>query len=91
MWTISESDQRVKKITGARDVPTASAVLGIGTNLGYQLAAADEFPVRILRLGRKLRVPTAELLIVLGLSGDSAQQIRSRGPHQPLDPTPNAE
>jgi hypothetical protein len=50
------------------DIPTASAALGIGSNLGYQLAAKGEFPVRVLRLGRKLRVPTADLLVALGVS-----------------------
>ena len=46
-----------------------SAVLGMGMNLGYQVAAAGEFPVRVLKLGRKLRVPTADLVALLGLSG----------------------
>ena len=54
--------------TPTTDIPIASAILGMGANLGYQLAAAGEFPVRVLRLGRKLRVPTADLLVVLGLS-----------------------
>jgi hypothetical protein len=49
------------------DVRTARLALGIGEGLAYQLIARDEFPVRVLRAGRKLRVPSAELLAALGL------------------------
>jgi hypothetical protein len=53
------------KSTPMTNIPTASAALGIGANLGYDLVARGEFPVRVLRLGRKLLVPTADLLAVL--------------------------
>lgn len=72
------------------DVPTAAAVLGMGANLGYQLAAAGQFPVRILRLGRKLRVPTADLLAALGLSSVPQREVPSRELSQAPKQTPNA-
>ena len=46
-------------------VPEASARLGIGKTLGYELARTNRFPVRVLRLGRRLVVPTAALAEVL--------------------------
>jgi hypothetical protein len=45
-------------------------LLGLGRSLGYELIRRGEFPVPVLRLGRKLRVPTAPLLDLLaGRSG----------------------
>jgi len=42
-------------------------LLGIHPKTAYDLAARGELGVPVLRLGRKLRVPTAELKRVLGL------------------------
>lgn len=44
----------------------AFAALGISRALGYQLLKRKEFPVRILRLGNRNRVPTADLRRLLG-------------------------
>lgn len=54
------------------DEPTATVreagrAFGLGTNSSYELIARGEFPCRVLKLGRKLRVPTADLLRVLGV------------------------
>lgn len=49
------------------DLPTASRAFGFGTNLGYALYAKGEFPCRVLKVGRKLRVPVADLLVALGI------------------------
>jgi len=40
-------------------LPTAARVLGIGRTKTYQLAQTNQFPCRILRVGRKLSRPTA--------------------------------
>jgi hypothetical protein len=53
------------------DLPTAASAFGIGVNLAYTLHARGEFPCRVLRVGRKLRVPTADLMRALGVSADS--------------------
>jgi len=53
------------------DIPTAARLLGCGRSLAYELARRDQFPCRVLRLGRRYVVPTADLLRVLGLSADS--------------------
>jgi predicted DNA-binding transcriptional regulator AlpA len=49
----------------------AAALLGIGRTHAYNLAAAGRFPVRVLRLGRVIRVPTAPLLYLLGLAASA--------------------
>jgi hypothetical protein len=50
------------------DIATAARAFGLGSNLGYDLAARGLFPCRVLKLGRKLRVPTADLLEALGVT-----------------------
>jgi hypothetical protein len=52
------------------DVPTASRAFGFGSNLGYDLIKRGEFPCRVFKLGRKIRVPTADLLEALGIQLD---------------------
>jgi predicted DNA-binding transcriptional regulator AlpA len=49
-------------------VATAARALGCGRTLAYDLARRDEFPCRILRVGSRYLVPTADLLQLLGLS-----------------------
>ena len=70
------------KSTPMTNVPTASAALGIGTNLGYNLVARDEFPVRVFRLGRKLLVPTADLLAVLSIPYSADGELQSGVPEE---------
>lgn len=54
------------------DIPTASRALGFGSNLGYELAGRGAFPCRVLKVGRKLRVPTADLLVALGIDANTS-------------------
>lgn len=44
------------------DVPTAGRAYALGERTSYELARRGEFPVPVLRLGRQLRVRTADLL-----------------------------
>ncbi|MFZ0160941.1 MAG: helix-turn-helix domain-containing protein [Kineosporiaceae bacterium] len=48
------------------DLETAAEIIGIGRTLAYELARNGVFPVRLLRLGRRVVVPVTELLQVLG-------------------------
>ena len=50
------------------DVPTAGRLLGLGRSAAYDLITAERWPTPVLRLGRRLRIPTAPLLTLLGLS-----------------------
>jgi predicted DNA-binding transcriptional regulator AlpA len=57
--------------------PTVSAeeafrLLGCGRSSGYELIRADAFPVPVLRLGRRIRIPTAHVLAILGLGAPVA-------------------
>ncbi len=47
------------------DVVKAGRALGIGRSLTYELLRRGEFPVRVLRLGSRVRVPTADLIALL--------------------------
>lgn len=49
------------------DVSTAARALGLSRSTGYQLARRGEFPCRVLHVGSSYRIPTAELLRVLGI------------------------
>jgi hypothetical protein len=61
------------------DVPTACAALGIGVNLGYDLIRRDDFPVRVFRLGRRLVVPTADLMATLGRASSRTPAEQAQG------------
>ena len=51
------------------DLRTSNECLGIGNTLGYELAARGEYPVPVLRIGGRYRVPTCHLVEILGASG----------------------
>ena len=51
------------------DLVTAGRALGLGRTKSYELARSGEFPCRILRIGDTYRVPTPELLTLLGYPG----------------------
>ena len=50
------------------DVPTAAAVLGIGRTAAYELIRTNRWPTRVLRMGKLIRIPTAPLLALVGVS-----------------------
>lgn len=52
------------------DLVTAGRAFGIGRTLSYDLAAAGEFPCRVLKVGSRYRVVTADLLATLGITHD---------------------
>lgn len=48
-------------------VPEACRLLGISRGLGYELARTGQFPVPVLKLGRRLLVSRAALLRMLAV------------------------
>jgi hypothetical protein len=48
-------------------IELAARLLGCGRTLAYELARRGEFPCRVLRLGRRYVVPSADLLRLLGI------------------------
>jgi hypothetical protein len=61
-WTV----QAVRDLGLTTDVQTAGAVLGIGRSKAYKMAKDDQFPVRLLHIGRRYVVPVAAILQLLG-------------------------
>lgn len=55
-------------------VPDFAKIFGISRDSAYRLAVRDELGVRVLRLGRRMRIPTADVRRLLGESegGDAA-------------------
>ena len=65
VWTIDA----VRNLGATVDIVTAGAILGIGRSKSYELAKDGEFPVRVLRIGRRYLVPTPSILALLGIDG----------------------
>lgn len=53
------------------DIQTAARALGFSRTTAYALARAGEFPCRVFKIGDHYRVPTADLLRILGLAADT--------------------
>ena len=64
IWT----PEQVRRLGMTTDLETAADVIGIGRTLAYELARTGDFPIRLLRLGRRVVVPIADLLTFLGHS-----------------------
>ena len=60
---------------------TAGRAFGLGRTKSFELAQADEFPCRVLRVGNRYRVPRSAIFEALGI--DPAE-----GRHR--EPTPAA-
>jgi len=52
------------------DLLTAAAVLDIGRTVAYELVRTGRWPTPVFRLGGRIKVPTAPLLELLGVSTD---------------------
>jgi hypothetical protein len=61
IWT----EDKVRALGVVTDLPTAARIFGLGRALAYQLAADDTFPVPLLRVGNRYRVPVAAILTAL--------------------------
>jgi hypothetical protein len=60
------------------DIVTAARALGLSRSHAYDLAKRDVFPCRVVRIGHVYRVPTADLLHLLGAGQLDAHE-RSEG------------
>jgi hypothetical protein len=65
-WTPDD----VRALGMTTDLETAAEIIGIGRTLAYELAKNQAFPVRLLRLGRRVVVPVPDLRRYLGNLGD---------------------
>ena len=49
------------------DIETAGAILGVGRTKAYELARTGQFPVKVLRIGKRYLVPVPAILRLLDL------------------------
>ena len=75
-----EQKNRVVPVSATLTVPEAAQLLGIGRNLAYEVASRDGeiAGVPVIRVGRRLLIPLARLLEVLGLDDDSTRSEPTR-------------
>jgi hypothetical protein len=50
------------------DLPTAGRAFGVGRTKAYELARAGQFPVKVVPVGPKFRVPKRAILDALGIN-----------------------
>lgn len=60
----------IRQLPAVVDLVTAARMLGIGRTVAYQLVRQGVWPTPVLRLGHQIKVPSAPLLELLGLSPD---------------------
>lgn len=63
-WTPAEIDA----LGVCTDLMTAGSIFGLGRTKAYELCKAGQFPVEVLRVGARFRVPTASIRHSLGLA-----------------------
>lgn len=57
------------------DVCTAAKVMGLSRTAAYELIRLGEWPTPVFRLGKLIRVPTAPMLELLGLTPSQAPSV----------------
>ena len=55
VWT----EERIRALGAVTDLPTAGRVFGLGRALAYELARTGDFPVPVIRVGARYKVPVA--------------------------------
>ncbi len=65
------TESKAQESTATLSVPDAGRMLGLSRNLAYKAAADGSFPVTVIRVGKRLVVPRAPLLRLLGIDTPS--------------------
>ena len=63
VWTAA----RIRALGAVTDLTTAASILGLSRAAAYELAKNDRFPVPLIRVGTRYRVPVAAILTALHL------------------------
>ena len=66
--TMQLTQEQVQALPAVVDVPTAASILGLGRTAAYELIRTDRWPTPVLHLGKLIRIPTAPLLELVGVS-----------------------
>ncbi len=69
-------EDQLRRLPVVVDLVTAAAVLRIGRTTAYDMVRTGRWPTPIFRLGNRIRVPTAPLLELLGLSTGTSPEPR---------------
>jgi excisionase family DNA binding protein len=63
----------ISSLPAVLDIMTAAQVLGVGRSAAYELVRSGAWPSPVIRLGSLIRIPTAPLLALVGVTyGGSA-------------------
>lgn len=64
----------IRRLPPAITVVQAATLLGIGRSNAYHAVKTQTWPTRVVRIGRCIRIPTAEVLRLLGIetNGDES-------------------
>lgn len=81
------SEDMVRALGLSTDLVTAGAILGIGRTTAHALARADRFPVPVIRVGRRYRVPVAPILRLLAATPEPATDVPANEPTIGWPPT----
>lgn len=73
------TDEQLRSLPVVVDLITAARVLGIGRTTAYAMVRTGRWPTPVLRVGNRIRIPTAPLLDLLGLSTDSRESSQRVG------------
>lgn len=65
---------RIRALGPVTDVPTAAAIFGIGRSTAYDLLKVGEFPIPVIRIGSRYRVPVAAILAALHLPAEPGDE-----------------
>ena len=66
VWT----EDRIRTLGAITDLPTAASIFGLSRTAAYDLVRQEQFPVPVIRIGARYRVPVAAILAVLHLAPD---------------------
>jgi predicted DNA-binding transcriptional regulator AlpA len=66
VWT----EESIRALGAITDLPTVASIFGLGRALAYELAKNGNFPVPVIRVGSRYRVPVAPILAALQLAPD---------------------
>ena len=72
-WTVDA----VRALGTTTSIEIAGAILGIGRTKAYEFARTGDFPVAVIRAGRRYVVPVPALLALLGAPADAHRNIEA--------------
>ncbi|MFI0406490.1 helix-turn-helix transcriptional regulator [Actinomadura sp. 3N508] len=66
---VAPTAEDIRRWPATVDPVTAGTAFGISRSYAYQLVKQGDFPAKVIRVGGKNRVVTADLMRVLGITG----------------------